>query len=181
MVFEAPLTAEDINWKLNCEGVLAHIWRHQKGREIHPHEYARVREELLKCLKSYFLDNEESFDVWPGIQNLLKTIEKKKSWDYIIVSDFWEEDTRFMLDSCGMFSRKVNIITADDGHAPGKLVKRYLKKRDLTRDDRIYLVTRNLRRKDVSKNRDRWKLTRKRPPEKKKSGMVNYPRFAKFF
>lgn len=181
VVIGEEVSAEEVNCKWNCSGVVDAIFNQRLNRSPEKEEWEQIRSKQLDCVKSYFVGSEDNFDVWPGIQNLLKTIEKKKNWDYLILSEFWEDDTQFILNSCGFYSRNMKILTAEGSYRSGPQLKKYLKKSEFRREDRVYLVTQNLKRKNVTKNRKRWNLIRQKPPVKKKSGLISYPRFSKFF
>jgi len=167
--------------KWNSTGAVDAWFNHKLGRSPKEDEWKKIRKAHLKCVKSYFVASENNFEVWSGIQNLLKTVEKKKTWDYLVISEFWDADTRFILDSCGFYSKGMHLLTAEDSYRSGPQLKRFLKNSDYSSNDRIYLVTQDLKRKNVTKNRKRWNLIRQKPPRHKKSSEVKYPRFGKFF
>lgn len=167
--------------KWNSTGAVDAWYNENLGRSPEEDEWKKIRKAHLKCVKNYFVASENNFEVWSGIQNLLKTIEKKKTWDYMVLSEFWDEDTRFILDSCGFYSKGMHLLTAEESYRSGPQLKRFLKNSEYRSTDKIYLVTQDLKRKNVTKNRKRWNLIRQKPPRHKKSSEVQYPRFGKFF
>lgn len=89
----------------------------QEARKAPPssEEIEQFRKAFKKGIKKLYLKDEEAFEVRPGIQSLFGQLENEKQWNYALISDFWEESTKFILQSCGVFSKGKLTIHAEDG------------------------------------------------------------------
>jgi len=71
--------------------------------------------QFSKKVKKLFLSDDDLFDIRPGVQSLFGEIEKQKGWKYAIISHLDENTTRFILQSCGVFSKGKLTLTAEEG------------------------------------------------------------------
>lgn len=99
----------------NFDQLLQIIFKEAGKSAIAGEELEDFRKAFKKGIKKLYLKDEEAFEVRPGIQVLFGQLEKEKRWKYAILSDFWEESTRFILQSCGVFSKDKLTIHAEDG------------------------------------------------------------------
>ena len=169
----------DIDWSQNAAGVINQVSRKSCGRLPSAEETGKIKAVFHDYLKQYFLLNEDSFEVWSGIQNIFESLDKRPDWDYIIVSDYWHDSTAFMLNSCGIFSRKMKLLTADDGVSPQEIVRDITQNGTIGPDDVVYLMAREIQQLD--KNASKARLHRINPPHKPKADLLEYPRFSKLF
>ncbi len=170
---------QDIDWNGNCSGVLMDVFKNTIDRFPNDDEYQRVTKSFRNCLKQYFVESEESFDVWPGVQNIFQSLSKKKNWEFFIVSDYWFKGTKFILDSCGIYSKKLNLYTADDALSAADNINRIISKHKKGKKDRLYLLNNEVRKKELDFSKK--KIERIKMPFRKKSKKVEYPRFSKLF
>jgi hypothetical protein len=68
-----------------------------------------------KKVKKLFLEDDDLFEIRPGVQSLFGEIEKYKSWKYAIISHLDAKTTRFIMQSCGVFSKDKLTLCAEDG------------------------------------------------------------------
>lgn len=127
-VTNTPIDQQDLSWNENCSGVLINVFRNNLGRFPSNEEYDEVRSLFRQNLKNLFIEREDMFDVWPGVQNVFESIDKRKNWAYYLVSDYWEIGTRFILDSCGVHSGSLKMCTADDALSGSDAIQRILKR-----------------------------------------------------
>lgn len=140
-VTKTPIDQEDLSWNENCSGVLINVFRNNLGRFPSNDEYEEVRKLFRENMKNLFLQKEDMFDVWPGVQNVFESIEKRKDWEYYLVSDYWEIGTRFILDSCGVHSGSLKMCTADDALSGSDAIQRILKQaKKQDKDGEAFLV-----------------------------------------
>lgn len=89
---------------------LAKLWQEESKRP----EIAKLHKAFKKAVKHYFLDQEEAFEIRPGVQSLFGHMEKEKNWKYCIISPYPQEVSHLMLQSCGVFSKNKLTLTATD-------------------------------------------------------------------
>jgi hypothetical protein len=68
-----------------------------------------------KKVKKLFLEDDDLFEIRPGVQSLFGEIEKDKAWKYAIISHLDANTTRFIMQSCGVFSKDKLTLSAEDG------------------------------------------------------------------
>ncbi|WP_417593136.1 hypothetical protein [Owenweeksia hongkongensis] len=142
-ITKTPIDQQDLSWNENCSGVLINVFRNNLGRFPSNEEYDEVRALFRENLKKLFIEEEEMFDVWPGVQNVFESIEKRKDWEYYLVSDYWEIGTRFILDSCGVHSGSLKMCTADNALSGSDAIQRILngKGKSKTRGEAFLVVS----------------------------------------
>lgn len=86
------------------------VWQKLPGNE----KLERINKAFKKSVKRYFIDNDEAFEIRPGVQSLFGHMEKEKNWKYCIISNYPQEVTHLILQSCGVFSKNKLTITASD-------------------------------------------------------------------
>lgn len=174
-----PPVVQDIDWSENATGVLNQIYQRSCKRLPTPAELENIRKDFHARLKEYFLLNDDPFDVWSGVQNVFESLDRREDWDYVIVSDYWRESTEFILSSCGIFSRKKHLLTADDGTSAAQIIKNFGAVHQLRGDEVLYLMARDI--EEVESPSAVNRMERMKPPHRKKADMLEYPRFSKLF
>ncbi len=170
---------QDINWSDNVRGVVFQIFNTSFGRIPTLAEIEAIRHDFNIHLKTYFLSEDDPFDVWSEIQNIFKALDRRKDWDFLIISDYWRKPTEFILNSCGIHSPQIKLLTAEAGLSSSELIKSFAGDNFLSGDAVIYLMARSIGEiKDLSFVR---MLKRLSPPLKLKANMLEYPRFNKLF
>lgn len=161
----------------NASQFIMDLYKSRMGAYPSIDKVEKICKKFTKRVKKYFIDEDDSFEVRPGVQSLFGQIERKKDWKYCIISDYWAEPTHLMLQSCGIFSKNKLTITADDA---------------LTRVDQLKIA-----HKRVSKNHKKklkifwvdnhyqldasdWAITLK-PKASSETNYFTYPRFTEFF
>lgn len=173
----APVTA-DIDWNNNSSGVLIDIFVATLKRFPTSEENEAIRSHFMASVKEYFLAHEDPFDVWPGIQNIFGSLDKKQNWNYFVVSDYWLECTRFILNSCGIFTRNLNLHTAEEGLSSTEIIRSLIRQRK--QGESLYILARDVDFETIPAERQGWQ--RIKPPGKTShSGFLEYPRFSKLF
>ncbi len=174
------IVLEGVNWEGNCSGVLLDIYMQNKQRFPSDEEYSAIKAAFLKCLKAYFKRTEENFEVRPGVQTLFNALDKKKDWKYVIVSEYWNKDTNFILTSCGIYTKSKNIYAADDALSSKDLVNHICTGYKLNPEkDTLYLISEHIKRRDIRFARER--ICKIMPPQSKKARYDVYPKFSKVF
>ncbi len=169
-----------INWNNNCSGALLDVYMKVLKRFPTEKEYADTKTAFLSCLKEYFKSTEHSFDSWEGIQHLFASIEKKRGWDFMLVSDYWLEGTNFVLSACGVYTKNLKIYTADDALSAADLVNRACYNLKLnSKKDELHLVGNYIKKADLllKKRQIRRVLSTKDASKH----FTTYPKFSKLF
>ena len=122
----ASIDQHELSWNENCSGVLINVFRDKLGRFPSNEEFEKVQHGFRAHLKELFLRREDMFDVWPGVQNVFESIDRREDWEYYLVSDYWEVGTRFILDSCGVHSGSIKMCSADDALSGSDAIQRIL-------------------------------------------------------
>lgn len=176
---QTKLVLDDVNWSLNCRGVMLQVLQNTVHRTPTEDEYSSIKKAFNKCLKRYYLDTDDYFDVWPGVQNIFESLQKKKKWDFAIISDYWEKGTRFILDSCGIYSKGMKLFTAEYGTSSGDILHLMKQQWNIKPDDNVYVVSSS---KDLRKlAREILKGDAVKMPYNSKEDHLKYPRFSKLF
>lgn len=134
------INQDELSWNENCSGVLINVFRDKLGRFPTNDEFEKVQLGFRSNLKRLFLQHEDLFDVWPGVQNVFESIERREDWEYYLVSDYWEVGTRFILDSCGVHSNSLKMCTADDALSSSDAIQRILNGKSDSSSGSSYLV-----------------------------------------
>tara|TARA_R110002050_G_scaffold81718_2_gene174943 strand:- start:2646 stop:3299 length:654 start_codon:yes stop_codon:yes gene_type:complete len=79
-------------------------------------------------VKNLFLSDDDLFEIRPGVQSLFGEIEKQKSWKYAILSHLDFNTTRFVLQSCGVFSKDKLTLSAEEGKNYQEQISRLIKR-----------------------------------------------------
>lgn len=98
----------------NIHHLLHFIFEKELKRAPSPAEIITYQKAFKKAVKKLYLSDEEAFEIRPGVQSLFGQLEKESKWKYGLVSDYWEESTKFILQSCGVFSKGKLTINAED-------------------------------------------------------------------
>lgn len=128
-VLDLPIDYNEVDWLPNCSGIVLEEFKKKAGRFPADEEYLQVQQKFNTQLKRHFLETDDSFEVRPGVQNLFEKIRKKSDWDFYLFSDFWKDDTKFILNSCGVHSKKVKLFSADDALSSSDALNRLLNKK----------------------------------------------------
>jgi hypothetical protein len=113
---------------LNFEVLIHRIYRDFLEIDLSTETLEKYRKDFKKALKKLYLTDEDLFEVRPGVQNLFNHFSKEKKWKYGIISNLWEDSTRFILQSCGVFSKDKLTIHAEDGLSPIEQAQLLLKR-----------------------------------------------------
>jgi phosphoglycolate phosphatase-like HAD superfamily hydrolase len=171
---------EGLNWKGNCSGVLLDIFMQSEQRFPTDVEYDKVKDRFTQCLKAYFIHSDENFEVMPGVQSLFDSLDKKSDWEYVIVSDYWGDNTDFLLTSCGIYTKSKAVHTADEALSSVDLINRLCYKYKLKPGkDTLYIISDRFKRRDVFFHKGSVQCIL--PPFTKKSKYTVYPKFSKVF
>lgn len=179
-VLDTPVISDDIDWNANCSGVVLDLFSKSRGQLPTNLEFDRIKNLFLDYVKEYFLSDEECFEVWPGVQNVMGSIQKKEGWEMHIVSDYWCEASRFMLESCGVFSREISLCCAEEALSAADGIQRIINSQ--THNPEVsYLVYSSLnstaQRIDLPENI----LVRINHLDVAPKGFLDYPDFEKLF
>lgn len=175
---QAPVL-RDIIWSQNAAGVIRQIFNRTCNRLPADEEMEQITLAFHQNLKEYFLLTEDPFDVWSGVQNIFESLDKRPDWDYFIISDYWRKSTEFILDSCGIFSRKKHLLTAEDGLSASEIIKNLDQNDGLDGNEVVYLMARDIH--NVEKPAAGMRLEKMHPPHRRKADVLEYPRFTQLF
>lgn len=178
--FDQEISLLGLNWEDNCSGILLDVFMHNLQRFPTNQEYEAIRRNFTICLKKYFIQDDERFEVMPGVQSLFSSLDKKPNWQYAILSDYWGENTDFLLTACGIYTKSKEIHSADEGLSSIDLINRLCFKNKMNqKKDTLYLVSNRFKKRNVMYEKD--KIERVLPPFSKKSKLTQYPKFSKVF
>ena len=137
----------------------------------------KISHQFAKRVKKYFVDEDDSFEIRPGVQSIFDHIEKRKKFKYAIVSPYWAEATHLILQTCGVFSKNKLTITADDALSlPDQL--KVVRKRAKKKDDQLHLYFLPGHTREVP---GKYHELIQPPFEKGEHNFFAYPRFKKLF
>lgn len=119
---------KDVPESGNANQVVMNLYEQELGAFPSIKKMERISKKFTKRVKKYFIDEDDSFEVRPGVQSIFRQIEKEKKWKYCIISDYWAESTHLMLQTCGIFSKNKFTITADDALAHEDQLKMAVKR-----------------------------------------------------
>ena len=178
-VLDCNPVVTDIDWSRNVTGVVFQIYEHTGLKFPGIVEVNHIEKKFHSNLKEYFLTHDDPFDVWSGVQNIFKSLDKRPDWDYMIISDYWRKPTKFILNSCGIYSKKLNLLCAEYGKSSGEIISDLTKHQERIGSEMIFLLAKEIKSLKDIERLDKLKLIT--PPHKKKADLVEYPRFAKLF
>lgn len=95
----------------------------EHGIELKGKSLAAIRKSLKKAIKGVYLDDEEAFEIRPGVQSLFRQLDKEARWKFGICSDFWPEATVFIMQSCGVNVKNKLTLTAEDARTLEKQIQ----------------------------------------------------------
>lgn len=98
----------------NIHHLLYFIFEKELERSPSTAEISAYQKGFKKAVKILYLQDEEAFEIRPGVQSLFGQLEKESNWKYGLVSDYWGESTKFILQSCGVFSKGKLTISAEN-------------------------------------------------------------------
>ncbi len=130
-----------------------------------------------KKVKKLFLSDDDLFEIRPGVQSLFGEIEKQKGWKYAIISHLDENTTRFILQSCGVFSKGKLTVTAEEGANFKEQIARLSKR--LQKNDKAPKVHFFSLEKEDNLSADTSLLLPKK--SKKEKNYFTYRRFEEYF
>ena len=169
---------DQVSWRGNVNRVLHNLFKVEIGRTASFAERSKISKAFTENVKVYFLQNEDTFEIRPGVQSIFGHIEKNKDWKYCIISDYWSEVTHFILQSCGVFSKNKLTITADDAENPEDQLECALNRLEKknAREANIYMI-------NGDNTLVRSKVIKQITPkfEKGKPNFFYYPRFSQLF
>ena len=178
-VIPATPMLRDITWSQNAAGVISQIFERTIDRSPTAEEKEGIKFAFHNNLKEYFLLTDDPFDVWSGVQNIFESMDRRADWDYFIISDYWRKSTEFILDSCGIFSRKKHLLTAEDGISANEIIKNLDQNDSLEGNEVVYLMARDI--DHVEKPAAGMRLEKMHPPHRRKADVLEYPRFTQLF
>ncbi len=162
----------------NVETILEQWASETSPKGLSLEQRSEVRKQFHKNLKKLYLDNEEAFEVRPGVQSIFSHLEKEKRWKYGIISPLWSENTKFILQSCGVFSKTKLTLSVDDANSElGQidiLSERGQKKEHLPEIEIICT------RKAGRFKKEGYRVLKPKASNKEQNYFV-YPRFSEFF
>jgi hypothetical protein len=132
---------DDLEGQENYSQALFQLVESKTAQAPSQSQIDKVNRRFQRIVKDYFINNEEAFEVRPGVQSLFAQIEKEKAWKYCIISDYSQAVTQFILQSCGVFSKNKLTLTASDALSADdqlKLARKRAQKKD--KKIKIYLI-----------------------------------------
>lgn len=137
-----------------------------------------IRKQFHKSIKKQFLKDEDAFEVRPGVQSLFSKLEGEKKWMYGITSPFWQENTKFILESCGVFSKTKLTLSSDHGISDLEqieIIKERGQKKEQEPEIEVVCIGKAGRYK-----KEGYKVLKPKKSNKE-SNFHTYPRFQEFF
>lgn len=120
-LLEAINKVEGTAWKMeelgaanNASQAVLDLFHSQLGQRPSGKKIEKISKKFTKRVRKYFLEEDETFEIRPGVQSIFDKMEKQKKWKYCIVSEYWAEATNLMLQTCGVYSKTKFTITADE-------------------------------------------------------------------
>ncbi len=162
----------------NFEGLLNFIFKSNLDRKPNKEERQFYRKSFKSAIKKLYLEDEDSFEVRPGVQSLFNHLEKEKRWKYGIISDFWEDSTKFILQSCGIFSKGKWTIYAEEAEARKDQVDILVNQVKKEEQEQNYqFIALNSKPKFLSED---FKVIRPKASNKESNYYI-YPKFSELF
>lgn len=131
-----------------------------------------------KSIKKLFLKDEEAFEIRPGVQSVFSKLESEKKWKFGITSPLWRENTKFILESCGVFSKTKLTVSIDDAEevlAQIDLLSERSQKKDQSPEIEIVCIG-----KAGKFKKEGYKVLKPKS-SKKEHNFYYYPKFQEFF
>ena len=136
------VSMEFLRWEENCSGVLLDVFKRIAERFPTNEEFEAIKSSFNIKLRSHFMKRENLYDVRHGVQSILMQLQTLPDWHYCIVSDYWQEPTPFILESCGIYRKNIDLYTADDALSSQDLVNKVILKRQVNKSFReIFLIS----------------------------------------
>lgn len=162
----------------NNSAMMLEVFLKSRDRFPTDEEYDKVKWHFKQLLKAYFLTNEELYQARPGVQNIFAKLRGKDNWNFYVLSDYWKGSTRFILESCGIYTKRLNIMAAELALDSEELVKKVLRRQGIGKNNMTYWVT-----DSAGSNMDEngLKVINTNSLIKGASGFFAYPKFKKLF
>ncbi len=161
----------------NHQAILEHLC--EVNGIVLPDEAAQeqIRKDLKKAVKKLYLADEDAFEVRPGVQSLFNHFEKEKGWKYGIISDYWNDTTQFIMQSCGVSSKNKLTVCAESANSAKAQIDILIDRRSKGSQVKVHLVCLS---KDCSFQKESFKLIRPKASNKESNYYV-YPKFSELF
>ncbi len=138
-----PVTMDRISWEENCSGVLLDVYKRELDRFPSTEEFQAIKDNFNNRLRLHFMTRDNLYDVQHGVQNILMQLQASPEWHFCVVSDYWAEATNFMLDSCGIYRKNIELYSADDGLSSQDIINKITARRYLSKSAKeVYLISR---------------------------------------
>ena len=140
-----PFSLAPADGEKNIQQLLLETYRLHKQEQPSAAKLKKIEKQFSKYLKKYFVQEEDSFEVRPGVQNIFNHIEKRKNWKYCILSPYWNKATHQVLESCGVYSKNKFTITANQAlTAQEQLEIAMARTKKKNKGLKVFLVNENL-------------------------------------
>lgn len=120
-LLEAINQVEGTEWKMDALGasenasqVVMDLYLAKLDHMPNLKKIEKISKNFTKRVRKYFIEEDDTFEIRPGVQSIFDKMEKQKKWKYCIVSNYWAEATNLMLQTCGVYSKTKFTITADE-------------------------------------------------------------------
>ena len=154
-------------------------WLENKGAApLSDEQNQKLRKKFHKKIKALYIEDEEAFEVRPGAQSIFSHLEKAKAWKYGIISPFWQENTQFILHSCGVFSKTKLTISQDLAREESDQIVLLFErgqKKELAPEIEMVCLRKASRFKELG-----YRTLKPKASDKERNYYV-YPRFSEFF
>lgn len=174
---DCSIKKRDIPEFENATEFVQDVYQNILDKSVSPKKLNRISKSFTKKIKKYFVEEDESFEIRPGVQSIFNHIEKKRKWKYCIVSNLWAEATHLILQSCGVFSKGKFTITADEAVSFEDQLK-LAYKRAKVEDTGLQLFY--LNGNDSKKQSNKFTLVQHKF-SKSKNNYFAYPKFSELF
>lgn len=167
-----PLPKESNHHKIALSLFQSHLERDPNQEELEA-----MKKAMKKAVKKLYLDDEDAFEVRPGVQSLFSQFAKEKAWKYGIISELWEEPTQFILQSCGVSSKDKLTVCAESADSLPKQIKVLTERANKEGAPKIQLVR---LKKSKYAWEDNYKIIRPKASDKESNYYV-FPKFNELF
>lgn len=168
---------EDFKSNITNHQALLDLVAEQNGLELSEEETEKIQKGVKKSVKKLYLQDEDAFDVRPGVQNLFNHLEKDSDWKFGILSDFWNSTTQFIMQSCGVSSKNKLTICAESASSAQVQIDTLIKRVAKDPKPKVHLVS---LKKSPPYLRESFKLIRPKASDKESNYYV-YPKFNEIF
>jgi hypothetical protein len=172
-----PNDHEHFPQDLNILQAFKAYFKSELDQSLNEEQLELLIKHFSKKVKKLFLSDDDLFEIRPGVQSLFGEIEKQKSWKYAIISNLDFTTTRFILQSCGVFSKDKLTLCAEEGKNYQEQISR-LEKR-VQKDDKPPKVHFFSLEKDESLAKETSLILPKK--SKKEKNYFTYRRFEEYF